>query len=198
MYYLDFTTVIQLLKEFRRSGVLRAELPKGLMNTQETCWIQLKLLQGEITDCQIIANRGGTIVADKDVLREVERLGPLEWMFGPLKGSPTLPKKAPDNNSSSPPLSVPISLPSLAPSLPSNQLSSFLFALVPRRLTIVEQHLLNALTRQQRRVLALVDGKRNISQITALLFSSSSIESGVEEVLTLFQELDELRIIELG
>ncbi len=191
MYYLDFATVIQLLKEFRRSGVLQAELPKGVMNTQEICRIQFKLHQGEITDCQIIASRGEIIVVDKNVLRQVEGLGPLEWTFGLLKGSSTSPINASVDDSSPNYLSVPLS------PLSSNQLSSFVFALVPRRLTTVEQHLLNTLTRQQRRVLALVDGKRNVSQMAALLFSSSNIESGAEEVLTLLQELEALRIIAL-
>ncbi|MBV9711530.1 MAG: hypothetical protein JO011_11555, partial [Ktedonobacteraceae bacterium] len=71
------------------------------------------------------------------------------------------------------------------------------FALVPHRLTTVGQSVLNALTRQQRRVLALVDGRRNVGQIAALLFSSSNIESGIEEVLTLLQEMETLEIIAL-
>lgn len=197
MYYLDFATIIQLLKEFPRSGVLWAELPKGIMNTQETCWIQLRLLQGEITACQIIASRGGTIVADKNVLRKVEGLGPLEWTFGPLKGSPASPMNTLADDSPPTYLSVPISPYHSDTSNTSNQLSSFLFALVPRRLTTVEQHLLNALTRQQWQILALVDGRRNIAQIAALLFSPSNIESGAEEVLTLLQEMEALKIIVL-
>jgi hypothetical protein len=210
MYYLDFATVIQLLKEFRRSGALQAELPKGIMNTQEPCWIQLKLLQGEITDCQIIAGSGETTVADKNLLHRIEGLGPLEWTFEPLKGSstslihapadkstPTSSIHAPTDEPSPVYLSVPTSPSPPKPSASSNQFSLFFSALVPRRLTTIEKHLLNALTRQQRRVLALVDGRRNIVQIAALLFGSANIESGAEEVLALLQEMEALKIIAL-
>ncbi len=81
MYYLNFATIIQLLKEFRRSGVLRALLPKGILSTQEACEIQLKLLQGEIVDCQIVTSSGRAIFVDQKVLLQVEESGPQEWTF---------------------------------------------------------------------------------------------------------------------
>lgn len=187
MYYLNFATIIKLLKEFRRSGVLQAELPKGIANIQETCSIQVKILQGEITDYQLMVRSGGTIVADENMLREVERLGPLEWTFGPLKGQSTLQDGVPDNSLS------PLSSSYTVPSSPSDEL----FLLVPRRLVASEQYSLHTLTRQQRRILSLVDGKRNGSQIATLLFGSSPSENKVAEFFTLLQDLEVLNIITL-
>jgi hypothetical protein len=197
MYYLDFVTIIQLLREFQRSGMLQTALPKGVGNTQEACWIQLKLLRGEIIDCQIITDSGGTIVADKNVLRQVEGLGPLEWTFGPLKESYTAPMKALDKSLPPTTLSVPASPTSSLPVFSSSQPYAFIVRFVPHRLTSVELSSLVGLTRQQRRILALVDGKRDISQIVALLFSSSNMESGVQEVFVLLKELERLKIIAL-
>ena len=196
MYYLDFVTIIQLLKEFRRSGMLQTELPGGIGNTQGKCWIQLKLLRGEITDCLIILNDGGTIVADEKVLRLVEGLGPLEWTFGPVKESYTAPMKALDKSFPSTPLSVPTAPTSSLPAFSSSQSYSLIVHFVPHRVTSAEQYSFR-LTRQQRRLLALVDERRNIGQIVALLFGSSNMENRVQEVYVLLKELERLKIIVL-
>ena len=190
MYYLDFVTIIQLLKEFRRSGMLQTELPAGTGNTQGTCSIQFKLLQGEINDCLLILDDGRTIAADEKVLRLIKGLGPLEWTFSSLKESHTAPMKALDKLIPSTSLSVPD-----VPLSSSKQPSSFITLLVPHRLAVLEQSSLNRLTRQQKRILALVDGRRNISQIVALLFSSSNTESRVQEVFTLLKDLEGLNFI---
>jgi hypothetical protein len=192
MYYLDFATIIQLLKEFRRSGVLQTELPASIGNTQEKCLMQLNLLRGEITDCLLILDSGGIIAADEKVLRQVKGLGPLEWTFSPLKESHTAPMKALDKILPSTPLSVPD-----VPLASAKQPYSFIILLVPYRLATVDQSILNRLTRQQRRVLALVDGRRNISQIAALLFSTANMESGAQEVFALLKDLEKLKVVAL-
>jgi hypothetical protein len=192
MYYLDFTTILQLLKEFQCSGVLETELPKGIVNTHEPCRLQCKLLQGEITGYHIIAGFGEMIVVDEDVLRQVETLGPLEWTFGPWKGSSASPMKYSDHTSSSPALTS-----SISPFLAHQPYVNFL-ALVPHRLATREHSSLRALTRRQRRVLALVDGRRNVGQIASLLFGSSTIERAAEVVLILLQNLEARNLIVLG
>jgi hypothetical protein len=174
MYHLDLPTIIQLLKGFRRSGMLQTELPKGIVNSRETCWIQFNFVQGEITDSHIITKSGEVTITNAKVLHQVKELGPREWNF-------TASTKIPDNSSLStttprPPRPAPLTL-------------------VPCRKAKIEQYSLNTLTRQQRRVLALVDSKRNVGQIATLLFSSSNIQSGAQEVLTLLQELEVLGII---
>ena len=192
MYYLDFATIIQLLKEFRRSGVLQATLPAGVGNTQEKCLMQLELLHGEINDCLLILDSGRIIVADEKVLRQVKGVGPLEWTFSPLREAYTSPLSEADNVLSSTPLSVPD-----VPSPTSMQPYSFIILLVPYRLATVDQSILNRLTRQQRRVLALVDGRRNINQIVTLLFSAANMEGGAQEVFAVLKDLENLKVVAL-
>lgn len=188
MYYLDFVTIIQLLKEFQRSGLLQTELPKGVItNTQETYLLHLKLFKGEITDYYIVTSRGEMIIADQNLLSQVEALGPLEWTFGILKEAPsTNTSDRDDSTARQPALVVPSQPYTLSP--PSH-------TLVPRRLVTVEYHSSSLLTRQQRRVLSLVDNKRNVGQIATLLFSSFRTQKAIQDVLTILQELEALKII---
>lgn len=192
MYYLDFATIIQLLKEFRRSGVLQTELPASVANTQGKCLMQLELLRGEITGSLLVLDDGGVIATDEKVLRQVKGLGPLEWTFSPVKESHTGLIKEPEKILPSVPLSVPD-----VPLSSSKQPYSFIILLIPYRLATVDQSILNRLTRQQRRVLALVDGRRNISQIVALLFSTANLESGAQEVFALLKDLEKLKVVAL-
>lgn len=191
MFYLDFTTILQLLKEFQRSGVLETELPKGIMNTQEPCRLQCKLLQGELTGYQILAGFGETFVVDEGLLRQIESLGPLEWTFGPQQETTASPMHPAHNPASS---AAPTS--AVSPS-PVPQPFAHFIVLVPRRPANLDQNELNILTRQQRRVLALVDGRRNVGQIATLLFSSSTLESAAAEVLTLLQKLEAQSLVVL-
>ncbi len=189
MYYLDFVTIIQLLKEFRHSGILRAQLPKSIVNTREICWIQLKLLDGEIVDRQILLYHGKMIVANQDVLHKVRDSGLLEWTFDPLKKGSLAPVKTSDSRSSF------TSLPEAVPPQHAYKAFSSFLAAIPRCTGAVKKPLFATLTRQQRRVLILVDGKRTIRQIAA--FFTPNVENAVKGVSAVLHELEEKGIVTL-
>lgn len=64
--------------------------------------------------------------------------------------------------------------------------------LVPRVIATPDASILNVLSRNQRRVLVLVDGTRSIKKITEILFSSSQ---DMRPVLQVLRELEHMGLV---
>jgi hypothetical protein len=175
VYTIDLATILQLLHEFRRNGILQAELPSGVIGFKEPCQALIELAEGEVVSCYIKSANGRTILASEDGLSVLSDLGTLNWLFTPRQELP-----APGSRDSS--MSIPVVRPMT--SVPS--------PVIPRRIVHVGQEDLNAWPRKYRRVFVLIDGERSAEKIAAIL---SLPPGGVEEVLEVLRRLQSMRMI---
>ncbi|MFL5663597.1 MAG: hypothetical protein ACJ8BW_19995 [Ktedonobacteraceae bacterium] len=174
MYTIDLATILQLLQEFRRNGILQAELPSGVPGIREPCQALIELAEGKVVFCHIKNANGRTVLASEDALNVLNGLGTLNWLF-------TERQEPPASGLRDSSMSVPVVRPmAYAPSL------------IPRRILHVGQEDLNAWPRKYRRVFVLIDGERSAEKIAAIL---SLPPGGVEEVLEVLRKLKAMGII---
>ena len=153
MYTIDLATMLRLLREFRRSGILQAELPSGLPRLKQACQVVIELSQGEVASC-FVKNAGGrTLLANQEALRSVSTLEKLNWVFR---------QSAVTGQESTPPQTVPFAQsPTLPPPPPRSP--------VPRRLRYVSMTDTERWPLLHRQIFVLVDGRRSVEQIAATL-----------------------------
>ena len=146
-----------------QSGQLQTTL-EGLPGIREPCRASLILTNGKVTSCSLTTRRGALLAQGQRVLDLLAGLGIVEWLWEPGAGSSLqLPSKAASNASP-----------------------------VPRRREPLRQDALLACTRTQRRVLGLVDGRRPIQEIAALL---AVPPADVDRFRAIFFELQDMGLI---
>jgi len=141
MYTLDFRTMLQVMQEHQKTGVLYADVPPGLAGIREFCRIEVKLETGTMVSCSIITE-GGQRLSEKESLRKVSRMGSLLWTFVPLIAAAE-------------PVSQPVPL--------TGSIS------VPQRVVRVEQWQMLSWPRLHRGIFALADGTRSVAKIAEML-----------------------------
>ncbi len=182
MYTIDLATILQLLREFRRNGILQAELPSGLPRLKQPCQVVIELVEGEVSSAFVKNTKGQTLLMNVEALQAVATLGKLSWVFNQSSTSPapsalpaaSAPQKHPSQFSSTQPQMLAI------PRSP-----------VPRRRLYISPEELNRWPLRHRQVFVLIDGERNREKIAAILNLPIPLVAGV------LQELQSLGIIEL-
>ncbi len=167
MYTIDLATILQLLREFRRSGILQAELPSGLPRFKHPCQVVIELSQGEVVSCFVKGTKGQTLLVDHEALQTVSTLGKLNWEFNQ---SPTTPAASASQVSVSSPQA------SRATSPPT---SAYPHSPIPWRLRSVSVAGASNWPPLHRQTFVLVDGNRNVEQIAAILLQPVYIVEGV-------------------
>ncbi|MFL5628606.1 MAG: hypothetical protein ACJ788_23745 [Ktedonobacteraceae bacterium] len=155
-YLLDLVTLLQILARQKQSGVLQARdvrLPDG----RRTAQARLVLVQGKIQSCTLFLQPGTNIIAGGDIaLQMLYELGTLEWQW--TAGLPQM--KPPEEQYSVPSVD---GRPPLQENWPLPRRS------VPQRTAQADMADLYSLSRNHRRVLALIDGQRSVDKIAAML-----------------------------
>jgi hypothetical protein len=163
MYHLDLKTVLQLLKEFGRDGILYTDLPPQVLGRQERYRGQLTLIAGKVSTCRIIDESERTLLLNDEAFNLLNRLGALNWIWTPQQVSAPLVSTNTVGSSHSP---------------------------IPQRNGHTSSEELNAWPRVYRRVYVLVDGERNVEKIASMVGLSSN--KGTEETLRILYELQRL------
>ena len=200
IYSIDLETMAQILQEHRQTGVLQAELPGGMAGLRERCRIEIDVVKGNIVACRVENSSERVVLWGEDALREVNRLGVLDWTLTlrreplpPLhESSPNLRTQSPSwermsmtdpfmrtpSGRLSPRGSTTGSTPVVRPVTGGFPVVGT--SLIPRRTKEVEPGQMQAWPRTQRMVYALIDGKNSIQRITSMLSLSPRV---VEQVL---------------
>ena len=158
MYQLDLKTMISLLQAHAHTGLLRAELPAGVLEHEETCVVTLTVIKGLLVFCAITDKESFPYVTGEQALNALTNVGPLNWTL-------TLQLSS-----------------SLLPPLFSQALGRGRNA-IPRRLVELQAAQLHVLTRTQRLVFSLINGKNSVTYIAYLLaLSSTRVEQSIREL----------------
>ncbi len=182
-YQLDIETLLSLLYEAGQSGRLSTQLPSGIPGFKQYCQASIGLQEGKIVFCQIEQRNGRVLVSGKQALQILSRSGTREWLLEEFQFHQT-PSPAPPSSTTA----------TTAPLLPTQE-TQHGPSIVPQRRTFIDQNALSHFSRQQRRVLNLVDGTRSSERI-AILLSSSSDPSAIRQTLQQVEEV--LRELELS
>lgn len=81
VYTIDLEAILQLLREFRRSGMLRTEAPAGLARLKKPCVVVIELQHGEVVSCHVKDTKGQTLLSGQEAFRAVDAAGTLTWIF---------------------------------------------------------------------------------------------------------------------
>lgn len=191
-YELDLETLLTLLEEMRQNGVLFANVPPGLLGLKTGCQVRIDLVEGKVVYCHIEDSTGQVrVLGNNKAFSLLYGLGTLKWYVETaLPDAPSLV----DTNSSPlraiPPTNTrPLSTPSPYDTVPLQSI----YSIVPRKTVNIGLSALQRLSRNQRRVLILVDGTRSIEKIASVLYSSS--QDNIQMVLRALRELESLRLI---
>lgn len=176
VYTIDLATILQLLHEFHRNGILQADLPSGVPGFKKHCLVLIDLAEGKIISCHIKNGSEQTFLAGENALSVVHSLGNLEWTFMPRQEAPLLSLR--DSSMDIPVVHAPTPKP--------------VHSLIPRRVAQVGPEDLNAWPRKYRRVFVLIDGERSAEKIAAIL---SLPPGGVEEVGAVLRKLQSIGVI---
>jgi hypothetical protein len=199
IYSIDLETMVQILQEHRQTGVLQAALPNGMAGLRERCRIEIDVVAGNIAACRIEDSSERIVLWGNDALREVHRLGVLDWnltlqreTLSPLHetspGVKTSPLSSWERMSMTDPFMrtpSPMGLstgstPVVRPVTGTGNFPVVGTSLIPRRTMVIKPGQMQAWPRTQRMVYALIDGKNSIQRITDMLSLSPRV---VEEVL---------------
>jgi hypothetical protein len=154
VYSIDLETMLQILQTHRQTGILYAELPSGAAGIKESCRAEISVSAGKIVSCRIEGRSGRSWLVGGEALREVYRLGVLDWQL-------TL------QSETHPPVRE--TSPAIARSWP-----------IPQRTAQVDQKQLLSWPRMHRKVYALVEGRNTVKKIADILSVSPA---SVEQVL---------------
>jgi len=203
-YDLDLETLLSLLEEMRQSGILITNVPSGFLGQKNGCQVRIDLIEGKIAYCHIEDSEGRIhVLGNNKAFSLLYGMGTLEWYL-----ETRLPE-TPITTDTSPALPS-TKLPAVTRPLPSTKLPAVtgphpgvspystvpmwsISAVVPRKTVPIEPRTLQTLSRNQRRVLVLVDGTRSVEKIASILYSSS--QDNVQAVLKTLRELESLRLI---
>jgi len=176
-YLLDLETLLLFLGSRRQSGELFADLKRfpGIAH-KGPCRVHITLIEGKVVACDVQDRVGRELVRGESAIRELEKLGQLDWTWSVANPRPQPVPAQP---------SVPVQG---SPSIPAPGNLSNASALVPRRVVSLEMINKNALPRKYWQILLLVDGSRTVVHIANLLSVSPS-PSVIQEVITILTDL---------
>ena len=204
MYTIDLAAILQLLRDFRRSGILQAQVPAGLARLKKPCVVVIELQHGEVVSCYIKDTKGQTLLSGQEAFQAVDAAGTLTWIFdvheeqnimGRQTGALNWPGGTSHNNTDwlqTPPAlpvpprssnpALPAAMRSSNPALPVPQYSAkpTPHSLIPRRLLELHPARISSWPRRHWQVYLLVDGTRCVEQIAAMLSQPPQL---VEQVL---------------
>lgn len=204
VYTIDLAAILQLLREFRRSGILQAQVPAGLARSKKPCVVVIELQLGEVVACHVKDTKGQTLLSGQEAFRAVDAAGTLTWIFdaheeqnttGRQTGVLNWPGGRPRNNTgwlqtppalpvpprhSNPALPVPPRHSNPAMPVPQYSANPAPSSLIPRRLLELHPARISGWPRRHWQVYLLVDGTRCVEQIAAMLSQPPQI---VEQVL---------------
>ncbi len=184
-FYLDLATILQ---SFHQNGELHGDLPAKKLGNKAPWKALLSVVEGTVTSCQILDNRGAVVNSGELALEALYKLGPLNWEVipDPLEGSAKLPAFKPTRKSGAlpAPSTGTAPLPNPAPAQSPT----------PYRLMNVTLKQMNQTQwpRDYRLVYILVDGQRTNEKIASMLAMPIA---DVEQIL---RELQSMRIIDMN
>lgn len=177
IYQLDIETLLSLLYEAGQSGRLSTTLPSGVPGFKQFCQANIGLQEGKIVFCQIEQSNGRVLVSGKQALQILSRAGTREWQLEEAQfrqATSPVATPAPPTVTTATPL--------------SSQERQRGLSVIPQRGAFINQNTLSHFSRQQRRVLNLVDGIRSVERI-AMLLSASSDPSAIRQTLQQVEEI---------
>ena len=158
MYQLDLKTMLSLLQAHTHTGLLRARLPVGILEQKEACAVTITVVKGLLVSCAITDKESFPYITGEQALDALANVGPLNWTVTLQLSSSLLP-----------PL--------------FSQASGRGRNAIPRRLVEPQAAQLHVLTRTQRLVFSLIDGKNSMTYIAYLLaLSSTRVEQAIREL----------------
>jgi hypothetical protein len=196
MYTIDLVTLLQLLGEFHRSGILRTELLPGLPGLNRRCYVVVELRNGVMASCAVKDVQNSFLLTDQKAFQVISAAGNLNWEFE--ESSTQMPdesfrQQSPSGPLSTPPITAPLrSITDPLPRVPSAPLkpptttplpgqAPFFYAPpTPRQRFSVSNADINRWPRKYRQVYMLIDGERDVEKIAAMLSLSPQ---AVEDVL---------------
>jgi len=209
-YELDLETLLSLLEELNQNSILFTNIPSGFLGQKMGCRVRIDLVAGKVAYCHIEDSEGRVhVLSNQRAFSLLYGMGPLEWFVEThLPETPSLVDSI-DSSSGArlpamtsplpmvtrpfPTMTGPIPAVSSQHTIPLWRMSS----IVPRQIINVEPQVLQTLSRDQRRVLVLVDGTRSVEKIAFILYSSSqdNRDTNIQAVLKTLRELESLRLI---
>jgi|GEM_PF-1048027 hypothetical protein len=216
VYTIDLAAILQLLRDFRRSGMLRAEVSAGLARLKKPCVVILELQHGEVVSCHVKDTKGQTLLSGQEAFRAVDAAGTLTWIFdahegqnatGRQTGVLNWPGGTSRNNSgwlqtppalpvpprpSNPVLPVPPRSSNPTLPVPQHPANPAPYSLIPRRLLELHPARISGWPRRHWQVYLLVDGTRCVEQIATMLSQPPQI---VEQVLREIQATGAITLV---
>jgi hypothetical protein len=213
VYNLDLESLLPLLAEFQQDGSLSAVLPSGVLKQKGPCKVRIDLVQGKVVYCHIEDSARHIHILDgRKIADTLYGLGEFDWRLDegvdklyssrvdPYQTQPLPRQDRIPRPYQTQPLPRQDSVPRQYPVPPSTQYSppfqsaqrQSVSSLVPRVIAVPDTSILNSLSRNQRRVLVLVDGTRNIKKITEILFPSTH---DMRAVLQILRELENMGLV---
>jgi hypothetical protein len=213
VYNLDLESLLPLLAEFQQDGSLSAVLPSGVLKQKGPCKVRIDLVQGKVVYCHIEDSARHIHILDgRKIADTLYGLGEFDWRLDegvdklyssrvdPYQTQPLPRQDRIPGPYQTQPLPRQDSVPRQYPVPPSTQYSppfqsaqrQSVSSLVPRVIAVPDTSILNSLSRNQRRVLVLVDGTRNIKKITEILFPSTH---DMRAVLQILRELENMGLV---
>jgi hypothetical protein len=170
VYTVDLATILQLLREFRRSGILRTEIPAGLPRLKKPCFVFVELRRGEIVVCYVKDAKGQTLLSGQEAFRAVAAVGKLNWVFDEQieQEGPRLPDPYRQSGERLPTNTGVLRTPPAVP-IPQWSANSVQRSPIPRRLFELNPADMYAWPRRHRQVYVLIDGTRSVEQIASML-----------------------------
>ncbi len=150
MYSLDLRTLLLILQIHAQTGLLHANLSKGIVEHANTASATITIVKGELVSCVITDTDGLSYALGEQAYRILARMSSLEWTLKLQLASSLLP----------PP-------PSLRADIREQ--------VVPRRLREPQATQHAKWTRTQRLVFAMIDGKKSAREIARFLSLSPSL-----------------------
>lgn len=158
MYSVDYATLQSILQQFGYTGVFRAKVGASRYQ-KEAGFVELHVTAGVVQACFFISGQK-QIYKWEEWEQKLARLGVLDWEQASLHFVDPLPP--PPNRS---PASAPFSPPPPSQLPPPRQAT----ANIPYQVALLSPAQLLSLPMPYRRVYALIDGRRRIIDIAAML-----------------------------
>ena len=150
MYSLDLKTLISILQTHAQTGLLHANLSRGIVEHADTASATITVVKGELVSCAIKDQDGLPYALGEQAYQLLARISSLEWTLKLQLASSLLP----------PP-----------PSLRADVREQ----VVPRCLREPQAAQHTKWTRTQRLVFAMIDGKKSVGEIARFLSLSPSL-----------------------
>ena len=190
---IELAAIIQVLDEFNYTGVLKST-SRNIASIRGFVFIYLILRNGKIDLCCIESGDGRSRFTGEEALQSILHLASLEWtaisyepILPPLPGHEMLYLPIPGTSDISPS--------SVVSSTPEQddmeEKQRAFFSVIPSRIAKMSQQQLDALSRQHRMILALIDEKRDVGEIASLMGLSN------HKIRAMLDELQSMKVISI-